>query len=202
MPPRGSSHALKRRRQPKRIIKYPGELNTPLEPPSELIGIEPVEDNSADKIIEAPVPDNYSASGELDFDQYLFELMWRPEYDEKFDLLCVHFFIGRDDPDKWRKLALSLAKAHVAGFQEKGTATKGRPKAWRDADEFALWQQFRKLVEGGQSERNAAAIMAKKLNASRPGSNVTRAALLRRLQRFEERLRASGYLAILDPKRG
>lgn len=192
----------KRGRQSKRIIKYPGELNTPLEPRSDLSQIELSSDNSDDEDIPPLISDNTSIGGTIDFDQHLFELMWRPEYDKKFDLLFDHYLIPHNDPDRWRKLALALAQDHVPGFQEKGTKTRGRPKALYGAHEFALWQQFRKLVEAGQSERNAAAIMAKKLTASRPGSNVTWAALLRRLQRFEGQLRASGNFAILDPKRG
>jgi hypothetical protein len=192
----------KRRRQSKRIIKYPGELNTPLEPRSDLFLTELPSVNPDDDDIPPPISYYASIGGTIDIDRYLFELMWRPEFDRKFDLLFGHYSISRDDPNKWGRLALALAEAHVPGFQEKEAKMRGRPKAWSGAREFNLWQQFRKRVEGGQSERNAAAIMAKKLNASRPGSNVTGAALLRRLQRFEEHLRASGDLAIFDPKRG
>ena len=144
---------------------YPGKLNEPLEP-------------GDDEPISSP-------PGE-------FEL--RPEFNERFELLFKHFSISKDHPERWKKLALALAKNHVPGFQEKQPETRGRPSKWEISDEFVLCCEFVFLQISGKSERQAAKILSER----HPEISDSSAALLIRLKRFEKRFKAAlaEYLAV------
>lgn len=114
------------------------------------------------------------------------ELEWRPEFDERFELLFEHFSISKDDPECWQKLALALSKNHVPGFQDKQRETRGRPSEWQITDEFALWYEFDILVKNRKSERQAAKIILER----HPDIKASPSALLIRLKRFDKRLKA------------
>jgi hypothetical protein len=167
---------------------YPRELREPLEPRDDPLAT--LDDEEAllperrtllTEFPDLPVP-NAAKTGLIDGSDLLFEMSWRPEYDERFGLLCDHFSIRRDDPDRWRKLALALAKTHVPGFQERGP--RGAPKKMPSTQEFLLWERFLALARKHKSERAAAEILAKQLNRSNPAQPTSSKALLRRLQRF------------------
>ncbi|MDE2167224.1 MAG: hypothetical protein KGJ66_12920 [Alphaproteobacteria bacterium] len=135
---------------------YPGKLNEPLGPSDEPISLPPGE----------------------------FE--WRPEFDERFELLFEHFSISNDDAERWKKLSLALAKNHVPGFQEKQPETRGRPSKWALTDEFVIWYEFDILVKKGKTERQAVRILTER----HPDIKDSQSALLIRLKRFDKRLTA------------
>jgi len=109
---------------------------------------------------------------------------WRWEFDQKFLLLFEHYAIAKDDTNRWQKLCLALARAHVPGFQEKASRKKGRPHTMSPQVEERLYVRFSELRQDGQSDRNAARLMVKELRKS--GQVVgSDAALLRRMQRRE-----------------
>lgn len=147
---------------------YPGKLNEPLEPRDD----EP----------------HSLPPGEPE---------WRPEFDERFELLFEHFSIWTDDPERWRKLSLALAKAHVPGFQEKQPGTRGRRSEWEMTDEFALWYEFDILLSKGKKERQAARILLKR----HPHIKNSRDALLIRLRRFGKRFKAEAISLWMKHKR-
>jgi hypothetical protein len=67
--------------------------------------------------------------------------------EHKLNLLFAEFKIAPEAPDKWRELALSLARAHVPGFYS--MRPSGRPTWWTDARRVALYRQVcRKLEQG------------------------------------------------------
>jgi len=181
-----------RHKSAQRII-YPGKLGEPLETMGENVLSVPSDEYPSEEEI-VPIPqEKFPIGGSVDLDQLVFEKMWRPEFDEKFELLCKYFEIRCDDPDKWRKLALALAQNHVRGFQEKQSRGRGRHKGWNDIEELIIWQRFMATKARGLSERSAAAYVAKTLDkgfpAVRPAPNVSAASLLRRLKRIELRLK-------------
>ena len=108
---------------------------------------------------------------------------WRPEYDEKFDLLCDHYSIARDSPDKWRGLALALAIDHVPGFQEKPGSIRGRKKSMESMIESGLLGRFIQLTGKGLSERNAARLIASELER-RTDIKMSGKAVLARVKRL------------------
>jgi hypothetical protein len=98
-------------------------------------------------------------------------------------LLLDHFRIRRDDPDRWHKLSLCLAIAHVLGFQERHKG--GRPRTLSQEEEGRLYSRFYELQANGHSDRNAARLIAKDLQkAGRSG--ISDAAILRRMQRIQK----------------
>lgn len=151
---------------------YPGKLNEPLEPN---VNPPPIETEEYPEDVALA-----GTSGEPEFE-------WRLEYDEKFDLLCDHLSIERDDPERWMKLALALAKRHVPGFQEKPPEMRGRRRAWENSDAFVLWYEFDILIKSGKTERQAAKILLER----HPNIKASKAALLIRLKRFDKALKAS-----------
>jgi hypothetical protein len=157
-------------RRPAKQPHYPGKLNEPLEPRENPPPIE------SEEYPEDVAPAETSGAPEFE---------WRLEYDEKFDLLYDHFSIERDDPERWMKLALVLAKQHVPGFQEKHTETRGRRRKWEISDEFALWYEFDILVKNGKTERQAAKILLER----HPNIKASKSALLIRLKRFDQSLK-------------
>jgi hypothetical protein len=171
-------------------VAYPGKLNKPLEPrDDDALSVASDEYPSEEEII--PIPqEKFPIGGIVNLDQLIFEKMWRPEFDEKFELLCKHFEIPPDDPDKWRKLALALAQNHVLGFQEKQSRGRGRHKGWNDVEELIVWQRFVAAKARGLSERSAAAFVARTLGEGFPAirsiPKVSAASLLRRMKRIEK----------------
>ncbi|MGH7008504.1 MAG: hypothetical protein ACRED7_08880 [Stellaceae bacterium] len=157
-------------RQSAKDPTYPGKLNEPLDPH---VNLPPIESEEYPE--EAPPAE---PGGDSEFE-------WRLEYDEKCGLLCDHFSIARDDPDRWMKLALALAKRHVPGFQEKHPETRGRRREWEIGEEFALWYEFDVLVKSGKKERPAAEILLK----HHPDIKASPAALVIRLKRFNKSLK-------------
>jgi hypothetical protein len=112
----------------------------------------------------------------------------RWEYDQKLPLLMDHFGIRKDDPDHWYKLAVCLAVKHVPGFQEKARRKGGRPRAMTIEEETTLYAKFCEFRQNGHTERNAARLLANDLQ--KPGhSKVSRASILRRMQRCAQKAR-------------
>src|SRR5262249_27060146 len=71
--------------------------------------------------------------------------------EHKLNLLLAEFGIALDAPDKWKELALSLARAHVPGFYSM-RHRRGRRTWWTDARRVALYRQVcRKLDQGGHT---------------------------------------------------
>src|SRR5438105_9415078 len=139
--------------------------------------------NGSGETIPRPAPADNSRSA----------LRWRPEYDQKLPLLLDHFGIPRDDTNRWQRLALYLAVAHVPGFQVRVHRKKGRPCAMASQDELKLYERFCALRRNGQSDRNAARLMVKELR--QPGHpTASDAAILRRMQRHEQKSRESAAL--------
>jgi len=177
----------------KRVV-YPGKLNKPLEPRGEeALSVASDEYPSEDEI--APIPqEKFPIGGFVDLDQLVFEKTWRPEFGEKLKLLCEHFKIRRNDPDKWRKLALALALNHVRGFQEQQSRGRGRHKGWNDIEELIVFQRFMAAKAKGLKERSAAAYVARTLGEGfptiRPVPKISASGLLRRLTRIGSRLKA------------
>ena len=111
---------------------------------------------------------------------------WRQEFNQKLPLLLDHYGIASDDPDRWQKLCLGLAVAHVPGFQVRASRKKGRPPTVSPQDEEKLYARFCELRQGGQSDRNASHLMAKELRKS--GQTVgSDASILRRMQRLKQK---------------
>jgi len=91
-------------------IAYPGKLNKPLEPRAEDAPSVPSDEYPSEEEI-APIPqEKFPIGGSVDLDQLVFEKMWRPEFGEKLELLCEHFKIRRNDPDKWALLQFSCGQ--------------------------------------------------------------------------------------------
>lgn len=112
---------------------------------------------------------------------------WRAEYDEKLPLLLDHFGISKNDQERWYKLALCLAVAHVPGFQEKLRRKGGRPPAMTSAEEAKLYANYCELRKSGQSDRNAARLLANHLRkAGNP--KISGPSVLRRMQRYAQKI--------------
>lgn len=170
--------------KPKRrsTIHYPGKLNEKLKPL--ITDFAELEWRS-----ETDAVFTERDQSEIDelFDRlgaFVGDPTWRPEYDERFDLLCDHYAIAHDSPDKWRMLTLALAIDHVPGFQEKSGGIRGRKKSIGATLEVALLGRFTELTQTGQSERNAARLIANELER-RTGKKISSKAILARVKRFE-----------------
>ena len=181
----------------KRVV-YPGKLNKPLEPRGEDAPSVASDEYPSEEEITSIPQEKFPIGGFVDLEKLVFEKMWRPEFGEKLKLLCDHFKIRRNDPDKWRKLALALAQNHVPGFQEKKSRGRGRHKGWNDIEELIVFQRFMAAKARGLKERSAAAFVAKTLDKGfpkiRPVPETSDKALLRRLRRIELRLKNMGLI--------
>ncbi len=113
---------------------------------------------------------------------------WRREYDQKLPLLLDHFGIPREDPNRWQMLSLCLAVTHVPGFQVKARSKRGRPREMPLEEEAKLHARFYALRNDGHSNRNAARLLARELRKA-GRATVSEAAVLRRVQRHEQRAR-------------
>lgn len=165
----------------RRAVRYPGKLNEKLEP---------LFADFAEIDWRSEAGDVFTEKDQSDFDELLDRLSvgmkdpsWRPEYDEKFDLLCDYHSIERDSPDKWRRLALALAIDHVPGFQEKAGGMRGRKKGLEPTLEVGLLGRFIELTGKGLSERNAARLIANELER-RTGVKISGKAVLARVKRL------------------
>ncbi len=96
-----------------------------------------------------------------------------------------HFAVASDDPARWEKLCLGLIIAHVPGLQVRASRKKGRPHTMSTQEENKLYARFCELRQGGQTDRNAAHLLAKELRKSGPAV-VSDAAILRRMQRRKQ----------------
>lgn len=67
------------------------------------------------------------------------------ELDKKIPLVFEHHEISTNDSNKWEKLALKLAKAHIPGFQIQHTV--GRKIKWSDQLYVILYRDVNKVKE-------------------------------------------------------
>ena len=117
---------------------------------------------------------------------------WRWEFIPKFPLLFDHYGIAKDDPDALPRLCLGMAIAHVPGFQVKASRAKGRPRTVPPSEEEKFYARFCVLRQGGQSDRNAARLLANELRKS--GRAVgSDASILRRMQRLKLKFKTAGH---------
>ena len=118
---------------------------------------------------------------------------WRWEYDQKLPLLLDHFGIPREDPNRWQMLSLCLAIAHVPGFQVKAGRKSGRPREIPLKEEAERYARFCALRKQGHSARNAARLLIKELRKE-GYATISEAAILRRMQRCDQKSRAFAAL--------
>jgi hypothetical protein len=117
---------------------------------------------------------------------------WRWEFDQKLPLLFDHYGVAKDDPDRWQKLCLSLAIAHIPGFQVRASRAKGRPRTVQSSVEDKLYARFCALRQDGHSDRNAARLLANELRKS--GQAVrSDAGILRRMQRRKPKAKTAAH---------
>lgn len=115
---------------------------------------------------------------------------WRWEFNRRLPPLFDHYGVAKDDAQRWERLCLGLAIAHVPGFQVRASRKKGRPHTMSPQDEDKLYARFCELRQGGQTDRNAAHLMAKELRKS--GQAVgSEASILRRMQRRKQKALAA-----------
>ena len=104
-------------------------------------------------------------------------------YDEGMLLLLLdHFKIPRDDSNRWRALALELAKRHVPLFGER--LPRGRPAKWNSERDAVAKICIDRFIEDHPAHRikSAAAIVAKQAHwkkflspAKNPGEQIRQA---------------------------
>jgi hypothetical protein len=128
-----------------------------------------------------------------------FARLWKPEFAQKFEALFAHFGIRPHDADRWRKLSIKLAIAHVPGCQVRQNLKTGRKPAMTYSKEEELFARFVELKRRLGSARSAAELLAKEIRRA-GASQVTGAAILRRLQRFEKKLLPSPKSQKHSPK--
>lgn len=106
----------------------------------------------------APTPINaFNVGGPID------QKKVRAEFWLRLDALFVSCDVEPKGPDMWIDLALALAERHVPGFSYETTNQTARQQA-RSRKEMKILVEMLRLIRNGKSERNAADIVAKKLN--------------------------------------
>lgn len=113
---------------------------------------------------------------------------WRREYDQKLPLLLDHFGIPREDPNRWQMLSLCLAVAHVPGFQVGTGRKRGRPREMPLEEEAKLYARFCALRKDRHSDRNATRLLVKE-SWKEGGAKISESAILRRMQRCDQKSR-------------
>jgi hypothetical protein len=90
------------------------------------------------------------------------------EYKRRIDALMLNCAVDPAARDKWMALTLKLAERHVPGFsfEEPNRKATRRTREQRAMD---IYVQMLKLTDKGQSQRNAARIVADRMNRKRDG---------------------------------